>query len=146
MGDAISGDESMIVWFRDMVESRAAMRAELATLRTRLAEAEKENKRMRTGLYVPVRDALCDQDPHRGRLARDVVKELSAKLAEAEKDTRLLDWLDANATYAIHSRIPGSMGAGVVRWRPGHDEAIDARKVLRDAMEHHAALAESEES
>jgi hypothetical protein len=90
---------------------------------------------------------LTDADHLRAEVAaaereRD---DLRVKLAEAEKDTRLLDWLDANATYAIRSRIPGSMGVGVVRWRPGHDEAIDARKVLRDAMEHHAALAESEE-
>ena len=55
------------------------------------------------------------------------------RLRSVVADSRRVDWLCDNATYAIHSEIEASKGEGVVRWRRGHDTPIDVRKVLDSA-------------
>lgn len=65
------------------------------------------------------------------------MREVERKLASVQndiermaKDTERMDWLDANATYAINH---AGKGVGVIRWRRGHTERIDARSIIDKA-------------
>ncbi len=65
------------------------------------------------------------------------VSRLRKMNTEMLQDKDRMDWLDANSTHAIHSKIPQSDGDGIIRWRRGHTESINVRKVIDDAMNHH---------